>query len=205
MFTGLVENLSKIIDVKISSKGATIKVENPFPDLILGESIAINGACQTVVKFNSNDFSVEAMPTTLNLTNLKSLKKGDLVNLERAMKADGRFGGHIVSGHVDTTAKLISKRNDGISTVFAFECDTQKIVDKGSIIINGISLTVSTVYDNSFEVSIIPHTLKNTNLSTLNVGDVVNIEYDIIAKYIEKFLSPKKTKLTEEYLRECGF
>ena len=205
MFTGLVENLSKIIDINLSSKGAIIKVENPFSDLVLGESIAINGACQTVVEFNSNYFAVEAMPTTLNLTNLKSLKKGDLVNLERAMRADGRFGGHIVSGHIDTTAKLITKRNDGISVVFAFECNTEKIVDKGSITINGISLTVSTVFDNSFEVSIIPHTLKNTNLSNLNVGDVVNIEYDIIAKYIEKFLSPKKTKLTEEFLRECGF
>lgn len=205
MFTGLVENLSKIIDINLSSKGATIKVENPFSDLVLGESIAINGACQTVVEFNSSYFVVEAMPTTLNLTNLKSLKKGDFVNLERAMRADGRFGGHIVSGHIDTTAKLISKRNDGISIIFAFECPTDKIVDKGSITINGISLTVSAVYDNKFEVSIIPHTLKNTNLSTLSVGEIANIEYDIIAKYLEKFSSPKKTKLTEEYLKECGF
>ena len=110
MFTGLVENLAKILEMKISSKGATIRVENPFSDLVLGESIAINGACQTVVNFSSDFFEVEAMPTTLNLTNLKSLKKGDLVNLERAMKADGRFGGHIVSGHIDTTSKLISKR-----------------------------------------------------------------------------------------------
>ena len=121
------------------------------------------------------------------------------------MRADGRFGGHIVSGHIDTTAKLISKRNDGISIIFAFECPTDKIVDKGSITINGISLTVSAVYDNKFEVSIIPHTLKNTNLSILNVGEIANIEYDIIAKYLEKFSSPKKTKLTEEYLKECGF
>ena len=205
MFTGLVENLAKILEMKISSKGATIRVENPFSDLVLGESIAINGACQTVVNFSSDFFEVEAMPTTLNLTNLKSLKKGDLVNLERAMKADGGFGGHIVSGHIDTTSKLISKRDDGISIIFVFECATDKIVDKGSITINGISLTVSNVYDNKFEVSIIPHTLKNTNLSVLKVGEIVNIEYDIIAKYIEKFCAPKKTKLTEEFLRECGF
>ena len=175
--------------------------------LVIGESVSINGACHTIILIKDNFFEVETMNETLSKTNLGNLKINDRVNLERAIKADGRFGGHFVSGHIDGTSKLVKKEKDGFSYVLGFEYPTDYIVQKGSICINGISLTVSSVGENYFEVSIIPHTMANTNLDELNIGGIVNIEVDMLAKYIEKFtrVRDNKNKIDENFLRENGF
>ncbi len=206
MFTGLSEKIAKVINITLSSSGAKICVQNHFPDIELGESIAINGVCTTVSIFNDKELFFDIMPQTLKLTNLGNLKKGEFVNLERAMKANSRFGGHIVSGHIDTTSKLYSIKDLGNSKAYKFLADTKYIIPQGSICVNGISLTVVECGDDYFEVNLIPHTLENTNLSNLKTGDYVNIEFDIFAKYIEKFVgNTKKTKIDENFLRENGF
>lgn len=204
MFTGLVEDKGKIKSKKMTPNGARFCVECSFKDIELGESISINGACHTVVEILDGCFTVDTMNETLKHTNLGKLSINDEVNLERAMKASSRFGGHIVTGHIDGCAKLLSKRQEGISQVFKFEYPNKYIVQKGSICINGISLTISNVQENYFEVSIIPHTMKSTNLYDLNVGDYVNIENDILAKYMEKYCNSAKT-INEDFLKECGF
>ena len=206
MFTGLSEKIAKVIGVTLSSNGAKICVQNHFPDIELGESIAINGVCTTVSSFNEKELFFDIMPQTLKLTNLGNLKKGEIVNLERAMKANSRFGGHIVSGHIDTISKLYSIKDLGNSKAYRFLCDTKYIIPQGSVCVNGISLTVVECGDDYFEVNLIPHTLENTNLSCIKTGDYVNIEFDIFAKYIEKFVgNTKKTKIDENFLRENGF
>lgn len=206
MFTGLSEKIAKVINIILSSNGAKICVQNHFSDVELGESIAINGVCTTVSAFNEKELFFDIMPQTLKLTNLGNLKKGEIVNLERAMLANSRFGGHIVSGHIDTVAKLYSIKDLGNSKAYRFLCDTKYIIPQGSICINGISLTVVECGDDYFEVNLIPHTLEVTNLSYLKTGDFANIEFDIFAKYIEKFVgNAKKTKIDENFLRENGF
>lgn len=206
MFTGLSEKIAKVINISLSSNGAKICVQNHFVDVELGESIAINGVCTTVSAFNVHELFFDIMPQTLKLTNLGNLKKGEMVNLERAMKINSRFGGHIVSGHIDTTAKLHSIKDLGNSKAYRFLCDTKYIIPQGSVCVNGISLTVAECGDNYFEVNLIPHTLDVTNLSYLKTGDFANIEFDIFAKYIEKFVgNAKKTKIDENFLRENGF
>lgn len=204
MFTGLVEEKGKIKSKRITPDGARFVISSSFKELELGESISINGACHTVVEILNDGFAVDTMNETLNHTNIGQLLTNDEVNLERAMRANSRFGGHMVTGHIDGCAKLISKRQEGISYVYKFEFPDKYIVQKGSICINGVSLTVSGVGDNFFEVSLIPHTLKSTNLFDLKVGDIVNIENDILAKYVEK-LCNKKTTIDEKLLKECGF
>lgn len=206
MFTGLSEKIAKVINISLSSYGAKICVQNHFMDIELGESIAINGVCTTVSAFNAHELFFDIMPQTLKLTNLGNLKKGEMVNLERAMKINSRFGGHIVSGHIDTTAKLYSIKDLGNSKAYRFLCDTKYIIPQGSVCVNGISLTVAECGDDYFEVNLIPHTLDVTNLSYLKTGDFANIEFDIFAKYIEKFVgNAKKTKIDENFLRENGF
>ncbi len=204
MFTGLVEGKGKIKSKRITPDGARLVISSSFKELELGESISINGACHTVVEILSGGFAVDTMNETLKHTNLGSLVVNDEVNLERAMKASSRFGGHIVTGHIDGCAKLISKRQEGISYVYKFEFPDKYIVQKGSICINGVSLTISGVGNNFFEVSLIPHTLKSTNLLDLKVGELVNIENDILAKYVEK-LCGKNSTIDEILLKECGF
>lgn len=208
MFTGLIEDLGKITDIISIQNGKKIIVETnlPIDEIKIGDSISINGACQTVIKIDSNKLTFEAMAETLNRTNFSNLKKGDIVNLERAMALNSRFDGHFVSGHIDCIATLLEIKNDGLAKIFKFECDTNLIIEKGSISINGISLTISKVEDNYFEVSILPYTLDNTNLKTLKTGDNANIEYDMIGKYIKKFVNPnKKKEITREFLIENGF
>ena len=204
MFTGLIEKISKVEDIIITSSGAKISFSTDFDDVKIGDSIAVNGVCLSITEIKNNLYSADVMTETLNLTNLKNLKKGDILNLERAMQINSRFQGHIVSGHIDTTAIVKNIIQDGFSKRMNFNCNTDLIVKKGSIAINGISLTVVKVEKNSFEVSLIPETMKNTNLSTLKIGDIVNIEYDQIAKYIQKFIQPKK-EITLEFLKENGF
>lgn len=208
MFTGLVQDLGCIKEVINLSGGKIFSLEvNLCTDEIKkGDSIAINGACQSVIKKEGKILSFEAMNETLRLTNLAFLKKGDFVNVELAMKLSDRLDGHLVSGHIDTKAKLNSIKNDGVAKIFNFECDTDLIVKKGSIAVNGVSLTVVETGVNNFEVSILPETFNNTNLKYLKINDIVNIEYDMVAKYIKKFFEQKKeSKITEEFLIENGF
>ena len=205
MFTGLVEKISKVKDISFNSNGAKIFFEADFDDVKLGDSIALNGVCLSVTSINNNIFCADVMNETLNISSLKNLKKGDEINLERAMKLSSRLDGHIVSGHIDCISKVKKITQDGFSKRIVFDCNTDLIIKKGSIAINGVSLTVSDVNDNEFEVSLIPQTLNDTNLKNLKIGDIVNIEYDLFAKYIQKFCSKKQNNITLEFLRENGF
>ena len=209
MFTGLIEEIGTVKKIEQKNGGKVFEILATFsPELKIGESVAINGACQSVISKTQNTFSVFSMLESLKRTNLDFLKINDSVNLERAMILGNRLDGHIVQGHIDSMAKFVSTKNQGEATIFKFEYDTKYIVEKGSIAINGISLTVSEVGTNYFCVSIIPQTLERTNLKFLKTGDFVNIEVDIFAKYIEKFLSAKdnkKEKISLEFLMENGF
>ena len=206
MFTGLIEKIAKIENITLNSLGAKISFKADFDNVKIGDSIAINGVCLTMTSINNNLYCADVMKETLNLTNLKNLKTGDEINLERAMKLSDRLDGHIVSGHIDTIATVKNIVQDGFSKRMTFICNTDLIIKKGSIAINGVSLTVSNVDKASFEVSLIPETLKNTNLKNLKTGDQVNIEYDMFAKYIQKFTNSKQdSKLTFEFLKENGF
>ncbi len=208
MFTGLIEDVGRVSDIISLSGGIKLKIETNLniDDVKIGDSVSINGACQTVTEKNGQILSFEAMQETLRRTNFSNLKMGSFVNLERAMQINSRLDGHIVSGHIDNVAKFIDIKEDGIAKVMKFACNTDLIVEKGSISINGISLTVCNVQKDDFEVSILPHTFSNTNLQFLKLGEFVNIEYDIIAKYIKKFSNfEKKSKITREFLIENGF
>ncbi len=207
MFSGLIETISKIEDIKLNQNGAKISYLADFDDVKIGHSIALNGVCLTVVKISKNLIEVDVMNETLKTTNLQFLKKGDEINLERALLVTQRLHGHIVSGHVDCVSKLSSIKQDGFSKKLKFDCNSDLIVKKGSIAVNGTSLTVSEVFEDGFEVSLIPETISKTNLKNLEVGDIVNIEYDILAKYLQKFsqVEKKNSKITTDFLKENGF
>ena len=208
MFTGLIEKTVKVLDFSLSSKGGVLRVENVFDDdLKIGDSIATNGCCLTLTKKTTSELFFDVMIESLSISNLKNLKKGDVVNLERAMKLTDRLDGHIVTGHIDTISKLKKITQDGLSKRLEFSCDTSLIVQKGSIAINGVSLTVSKLFEDGFEVSLIPETKTKTNLDNLKIGDIVNIEYDILAKYIQRMFKNNKEKkeITLEFLKENGF
>ncbi len=210
MFTGIIEKVSRVEKITHDSKGAKISFRADFKDVKIGSSIAVNGVCLTVVSIADDLFEADVMFETFNLTNLKNLKKGDFINLERALKIDSRLDGHIVSGHVDEIAKVDKITPDGFSKRLKLNCNADLIVKKGSIALNGVSLTVSDVFENGFEVSLIPETIKNTNLENLKIGDMINIEFDLFAKYIQKFLNktsnqPQKKEITFEFLKENGF
>lgn len=196
MFTGIVEEIGKI--KSFDGKKLVIECSNVLDGTKLGDSIAINGCCQTVVDLMSNYFSADVSSETLRIT--KGFKTGERVNLERALTPQTRMGGHIVQGHVDGVAKYLGDMRFEVST----ELD-KYIVYKGSITVNGVSLTVSKSEKNIFSVAIIPHTLENTNLKDLRVGDLVNIETDILGRYVEKFLSTQNNNITEDFLKENGF
>ena len=213
MFTGLIEKTGIIKAINISTIGATIEFYCDFttPETIKkGDSVCLNGVCLTVTPKGNNLYNADIMKETLNLTNLKYLKSGDIVNLERAMTLSSRLDGHIVQGHIDTTAYVKNIFQDGFSKRISFKCDTELIILKGSVAINGVSLTVCEVSDSNFSVSLIPSTIEETNLKNLKNGDIVNIEYDITGKYIKKFIENslnknKNSKITEEFLKENGF
>lgn len=196
MFTGIVEEIGKI--KSFNGEKLVVECKKVLENTQLGDSIAIDGCCQTVVDLTSNTFSTDVSPETLRIT--KGFKTGERVNLERALTPQTRMGGHIVQGHVDGVAKYLGDMRFEVSP----ELD-KYIVYKGSITVNGVSLTVSKSEKNIFSVAIIPHTLKNTNLKDLHVGDLVNIETDILGRYVEKFLSTKDNNLTEDFLKENGF
>ena len=212
MFTGIIEEIGKIEQTSSSGGSLRLRIEAPkvSTDLKVGDSMNINGACQTVIEVKDGGFTVEAVEETLKRTNLGQLKSGDLVNLERALLASDRLGGHLVSGHVDFVSRIrsISQRNQ--SHLFEFEMprEYQKhFVEKGSVAVDGISLTVVQVLKDSFTVSVIPFTVKETILGAKKVGDTVNIETDLIGKYVDRILTLKKNKsqITEEWLRAKGW
>lgn len=189
MFTGLVEEKGTIL--KISQNQICVKAEKVLEGSRIGDSIAVNGVCLTVTRLTGGGFWADVMPETFSRSNLGSLIPGALVNLERAMAADGRFGGHIVSGHIDGRGKITKIQRDGNAVRFWICADKailRLIVEKGSITVDGISLTVVSVSDADFSISIIPHTLGETTLGSRQVGDSVNLENDIIAKYVERLL-----------------
>ncbi len=212
MFTGIIEETGTVKDFKLFSENAEISVNctKVLENTKIGDSISINGVCQTVVNITENGFSAEVSKETLNVTNFSELKKGEKVNLERALTLNERIGGHFVSGHVDSVATFISATKNSNFYDMTFEVTKEVaryIVKKGSIAINGISLTVADIQDNLVKIAVIPHTFENTNLSCLKSGQKINIETDIFAKYIEKFLLNEKTTsiISEDFLKENGF
>lgn len=207
MFTGIVEDLGKII--AIGSSALTVETKMLFDDTKIGDSVAVNGICLTVTSIDKHIITFDVMNETVKRTSLGILNKGCFVNLERAMPMNGRFGGHIVSGHIDGTGKITGIKNDGIAiwyTIAAPNNILNYIVEKGSVALDGISLTVADVNNESFSVSTIPHTQSITTLQYRKSGDIINIENDIIAKYIEKFTAPSsKGGLTMDFLTNSGF
>ena len=212
MFTGIVEEMGTVTQLIRGSKEQriTISCNKILEDIRIGDSIAVNGVCLTVVTYDKNSFSADVMNETFMRSGLGTLRPGSSVNLERAMAADGRFGGHIVNGPIDGTGTIKSIKKD--DNAIWFEIAASKdildgIVEKGSIAIDGISLTIAAVDNVSFKVSIIPHTLKETVLGVKKVGDTVNLETDVIGKYVKKLLARKtsNTGLTKEMLLANGF
>ena len=191
MFTGIIESLGEIVDINEELDNIHFTVRSEIsPELKIDQSLSHSGVCLTVVDIENNCHTVTAVKETLDKSALKNLKKGDIFNLERAMKMGGRLDGHLVQGHVDDIAKCVDvKMNEG-SWIFTFSFNEKfknLIIEKGSICINGVSLTVFNVTNNSFDVTIIPYTYDNTNFNKINIGDIVNIEYDMIGKYLARF------------------
>lgn len=215
MFTGIVEEIGTIRSIRrgAHSSALTIGADVVLGDLKVGDSVAVNGVCLTATALLDGAFTADVMHETLDRSSLGALSPGSHVNLERAMAADGRFGGHIVSGHIDGTGTILSLRRDDNAvwyTVSASPSLLRYIVEKGSITIDGISLTVARVETDRFSISAIPHTVAVTILSEKHPGDTVNLETDIIGKYVEKLLRPQEapqpqSKLTWEFLAENGF
>lgn len=212
MFTGIVEEVGTVKSFSKDNNGATIIIGGDvvLKGTKLGDSIAINGVCQTVVNLTSDSFSARVSDETLAVTNFENLKKGDKVNLERALTLNSRLGGHIVLGHVDCVAKFVGKEKltDFYNLEFEIPKEQEKyVVQKGSITVNGISLTIAELHNNIFKVAVIPHTYENTNLCDLKIGDYVNIETDILGRYVEKFLSANdnSSSISMNFLQENGF
>lgn len=212
MFTGIVEEIGTVKKIARGQKAyLEIQADRIFSDIHIGDSIAVNGVCLTVTGFSGKVFTADVMNETFSRSSLGSLKAGSHVNLERAMSANRRFGGHIVSGHIDGTGKIINIKKDGNAVWYKISADENIIkytVEKGSIAIDGISLTVARIEKDNFSVSIIPHTSEETILSEKKVGDTVNLENDIIGKYVERFLNFDKTEksdITRDFLAKYGF
>lgn len=214
MFTGIVEELGTVKQVVSGSAWGQIEIagQKVLEGTKLGDSIAVNGVCLTVTNLRSGSFTADVMAETMRRSNLGSLKKGDQVNLERAMAADGRFGGHMVSGHIDGTGVISQMKQEGNAvwvTVDTSEELMRLIVEKGSIAIDGISLTVAKEMPGAFQVSIIPHTGEETTLLKKKPGAVVNLENDMIGKYVEKLMRKEPegggSSLTLDFLKQHGF
>ena len=215
MFTGIVEELGTIRSIRRGAASAVLSIgaEAVLSDLRIGDSVAVNGVCLTATGVDGSGFTADVMHETLRRSSLGALGPGSRVNLERAMAADGRFGGHIVSGHIDGTGTIAERRRDDNAvwyTVSAPPALLRYIVEKGSVAIDGISLTVASVEADRFSVSVIPHTAAMTLLGAKGPGDVVNLETDIIGKYVERLLRPADTPaarsgISLEFLAENGF
>jgi riboflavin synthase len=215
MFTGIVEEIGTVLSVRRGTTSSFIEIQGNkvIEGTKLGDSIAVNGVCLTVTALGKDSFRADVMNETLSRSSLGSLSSGSQVDLERAMAADGRFGGHIVSGHIDGTGTIAEIKKDGIAHWYTISAPPEimrYIVEKGSVAIDGISLTVAKVMDSSFSVSIIPHTASQTVLSQRKPGDTVNLENDIIGKYVEKLMKPAEEKssksgITMDFLARNGF
>ena len=216
MFTGLIEEIGTISSIEKGRNSFQfgISAHKILAGTKIGDSICTNGACLTVTRINSNSFTVDIMSETVSMTNFSDLQIGSKVNLERAMRLSDRLGGHLVSGHIDGIGKIVSINKDDIAWRIKIESSQNiisKILDKGSIAIDGISLTVVRVLEKSFEVSIIPHTADETTLLNKKINDTVNLETDMIGKYVFKFLSASKKeedydkKIDMSFLAENGF
>ena len=211
MFTGIIEEIGTVRRIEHGAKGArlTIQAKTVLEDTRIGDSIATNGVCLTVVSMTGDSFSADVMAESLRRSSLGTLQGGSPVNLERAMAANGRFGGHIVSGHIDGTGPIASQKREDNAVWVKIKTPApllRYIVEKGSIAIDGVSLTVAAVTDTDFSVSIIPHTGAQTILLGKKPGDPVNLECDVIGKYVEKLTAPHKTGgISTNFLAENGF
>ena len=212
MFTGIIEERGILQEIQRSVNCAkiTIQAKKVLEEIQLGDSIAVNGICLTVTSFTKDIFTADVMPETWRRCSISQLSKGQLVNLERAMPMNGRFGGHIVSGHIDGIGKIQGMKreeNAVLYEILAEEKILRYVIEKGSIAIDGISLTVTNVTDKSFSVSVIPNTVQNKNLKERKKGEFVNLEADCIGKYVSKFLdvTKKEETITENFLMEHGF
>ncbi len=216
MFTGLIEGIGRIKRLFPDTQGYLIEIFCPFSleDVHVGDSIAVDGACLTVEELGKNSFKARLSPETLSRTTFKYKKTGDPVNLERALRLGDRLGGHLVSGHIDGTGKILEIENLGNFFRIKIELPAELshyLVEKGSIAVDGISLTINSCKENFFELMIIPHTFKMTTLQYKKIGDPVNIEIDMIAKMVHKWLSPylkknePKKELSLEFLQKYGF
>ena len=206
MFTGIVEEVGRVTSAPLGK--LVIAASQVLQRMELGGSIAVNGVCLTITNFNANSFSVDVMPETLQRTDLGLLKAGDGVNLERPLALGGELGGHLVQGHIDDTGRVTSIIRGGEATIIRFEAPSEVmryIVEKGFIAVDGISLTVVAKDTSSFQVSVVDYTRKHTTLGNQRVGDLVNMEVDIIAKYVEQLSSAHHPGITIDFLQEHGF
>lgn len=209
MFTGIVEEIGRVYGIQkgVKSSVLTITGKQIFDDLKIGDSVSTNGVCLTVTDLEKNTFKADIMNETLMRSTLGTLSIGSRVNLERAMPLNGRFGGHVVTGHIDGTGKIVSITKDDNAiwyTIQAVDTIMNYIIEKGSIAIDGVSLTVARVERDRFSVSVIPHTANKTVLSEKKIGASVNLENDMIGKYIEKFMK-KTTKIDIDFINKHGF
>lgn len=209
MFTGIIEEVGEVTAIKRGAKSCELSIRGSiiFDDLKIGDSVAVNGVCLTATSIKGNIFTADVMAETVRRSNIGMLKNGSNVNLERAMAANGRFGGHIVSGHIDGVGfvqSLVREDNAVWVTITADDAIMRYIVEKGSVAIDGISLTVAKVYSDAFAVSVIPHTASQTTLLSRRAGDRVNLECDIVGKYVEK-LTGKTGTITEDFLKKYNF
>ena len=217
MFTGIIEEIGSVISSGLTSGSGELRIEAKLvlEECKLGDSIAVNGVCLTVTRIAGPEIAFDVSAETLRRSNLGILKRGDQVNLERALAADGRFGGHMVSGHIDGTGTLNDRRQEGNAIIFTFSAPAtiaRYLIEKGSIAIDGISLTITALSGDNFSVAVIPHSLQQTTLGKKEVGEMVNLENDLVAKYIEKLLQPKNNSpdnqtstLNLDLLRKHGF
>ena len=206
MFTGIVEEVGKVTLVRPGH--LVITASDVLQGMELGGSINVNGVCLTIISLDTNSFSVDIMPETLERSNLGLLSAGDRVNLERPLSLGGRLGGHLVQGHVDATGRVTSVRWNGEAMLVRFEAPSEVmyyVVDKGFIAVDGVSLTVVTKDRSAFQVSVVDYTRQHTTLGDRQVGDPVNLEVDIIAKYVEQLGQARSTGVTMDFLQEHGF
>lgn len=210
MFTGIIIETGTVESIDKASGITRLSIATPsiHEDAVVGDSIAINGVCLTVVDISDNTLSFELSDETIRTTNLGTIKKGEIANLEPSLRADGKLGGHFVTGHIDTTGIILSKRIVGETIELDIEIPNEFLpymIDRGSVAVDGISLTVVKVMDRSFRLVIIPHTEKVTNIKDKKPGSTVNIETDILGKYIRKFLSYDKDQKIMDKLSRSGF